>query len=234
MEIKGVIASYGFLRIKRGETVIDVGAFPGDFTIYASLLVKNEGKVISIEPHPENFRLLKKNLMNFGVGANVICVNKAISSYEGISQIQGSGWNAHLSETHGYKVEVVTLDKLLKDLDLAHVDVVKVDVEGEESAVLKGFQSGLKKVRDIAIETHSIAQFRFTVKFLEKWGFNVYVLNTPLLIFNIIKNFPYFISEIKPRCLPLNLLKLKYIVKMKEHPVPACRGKEIRIVYEKR
>ena len=49
---------YGFPRISKGDVVIDVGAFPGNFTLHASILTGNLGKVIAVEPHPKNFSLL--------------------------------------------------------------------------------------------------------------------------------------------------------------------------------
>ena len=48
--------------IQKGDTVIDAGANNGVFTVIASTLVGPEGKVISIEPDPENVNALKKML----------------------------------------------------------------------------------------------------------------------------------------------------------------------------
>jgi FkbM family methyltransferase len=109
--------------------VIDVGAFPGDFTLHASMLAGNSGKVIAIEPHPKNFSLLKLNVMVNNL-KNVFLVNKAVSSYEGKALLVASNADAHLSDSEGIEVETVTLDKLLLNLGVNHADVVKIDVEG--------------------------------------------------------------------------------------------------------
>ena len=50
--------------LERGMTFIDVGAHIGFFTLLGSYLVGREGKVLSFEPTPSTYRLLKKNVVN--------------------------------------------------------------------------------------------------------------------------------------------------------------------------
>ena len=47
-------------KIKQGDVVIDAGANIGIFTVMSSILVGNTGRVLSIEPDPENISILKK------------------------------------------------------------------------------------------------------------------------------------------------------------------------------
>jgi len=51
-----------FYKLKEGDTVVDVGANVGMFTVKASLSVEDKGNVVSIEPIEQNFELLKKNI----------------------------------------------------------------------------------------------------------------------------------------------------------------------------
>ena len=55
--------SYAFLmsKINKSDIVIDAGANIGMFSIMASILVGKTGKVIAIEPDPENLKILKRN-----------------------------------------------------------------------------------------------------------------------------------------------------------------------------
>jgi tRNA A58 N-methylase Trm61 len=48
---------------KPGEIVIDVGAHIGYYTLKAARAVGTKGKVIAIEPNPENFHLLRNNVI---------------------------------------------------------------------------------------------------------------------------------------------------------------------------
>ena len=65
-------------NIKKGDTVIDIGAGIGEFSVLASKLVGERGKVISIEPSPEDFDTLMVNLKT-NKCHNVTPLNLAIS-----------------------------------------------------------------------------------------------------------------------------------------------------------
>jgi FkbM family methyltransferase len=227
---------YGFLYINKGDVVIDVGASPGDFTLHASTLVGKIGKVIAVEPQPMNFSLLKLNVMINNL-KNVVLVNKAISSYEGKALLAGSNTNAHLSDS-GVEVETVTLDKLITELGLSHADVVKIDVEGHEEAVLRGF-SMLSKVREIAVETHDMSSFRYIAERLIKEGFRIYILDNALLVRNFVNNVlasclpDFLLAEFKSKFFMSKSL-LRYLLKLQEHPAPACRKGRYRVIYGKR
>ena len=48
--------------LKVGDVVVDAGAYSGTFTLIASKLVGERGKVIAFEPDPISFKRLRKNL----------------------------------------------------------------------------------------------------------------------------------------------------------------------------
>lgn len=50
--------------LKAGDTVIDAGANAGLFTVMASSLVGESGRVIAVEPDPENIVTLKGALQS--------------------------------------------------------------------------------------------------------------------------------------------------------------------------
>src|SRR6185369_10140974 len=65
-------------EIKPGQTVLDIGANIGYYTLIAAKLVGPTGKVYAFEPDPANFRLLKKNVEGNG-HTNVVLVDCAVS-----------------------------------------------------------------------------------------------------------------------------------------------------------
>jgi FkbM family methyltransferase len=67
--------------IKKGDTVIDVGANIGYYTLLFSKLVGKEGKIYAYEPLPENFKLLKKNIF-INKYKNIVLINRALSNKE--------------------------------------------------------------------------------------------------------------------------------------------------------
>ena len=48
--------------IKRGDTVLDIGAHIGKYTMQAAKLVGNNGKVVAIEADPKTFKALSEEL----------------------------------------------------------------------------------------------------------------------------------------------------------------------------
>jgi len=69
-------------KINKGDIVIDAGANIGMFSIMASILVGKTGKVIAIEPEPENLKILKRNVELNNIN-NMIIINKALFSKSG-------------------------------------------------------------------------------------------------------------------------------------------------------
>ncbi len=145
------LVGYEYVRpLKAGDIVVDVGAYTGDYTIFASRKVGPTGRVIAIEPDPNNARRLRRNLR--GELDNVTVLEAAVWSAPGRMRFKfaecglQSGPVVCVDETiRGVEdtVEVTTLDELIKGLKLPRVDVLKMDIEGAEIEVLKGCRATL-------------------------------------------------------------------------------------------
>lgn len=165
-------------RPKLGMTVVDAGAHIGLYTIKASKRVGAKGKVISVEPDPRNFKLLKENVQ-LNKLENVVLINLALSDFCGKNIFYEcldpslSGLTPS-SESPIYKpklTEICTLDELLKSMGIREIDWLKIDVEGAESKVILGGFSILKNSEHvkILIESHN----EDCVKILKKIGFKI-------------------------------------------------------------
>jgi len=62
------------LNPKEGDVFIDIGAHIGRYTLEAAKAVGEKGKVIAIEPHPSNFKILNENIKLNNLN-NVITLN---------------------------------------------------------------------------------------------------------------------------------------------------------------
>lgn len=133
--------------IKSNDIVIDVGAHIGIHTVH---FAKKAKFVIAIEPEPENFLLLKMNILANKI-RNVIALPIAASNYDGaISLCISSASGAHTVEEtnkciNKLMVKCKRIDSLLKVLGISKVDIVKIDVEGHEYKVIGGMREILTK-----------------------------------------------------------------------------------------
>ena len=150
---------------KEGDTVIDIGAHIGRYTITSSKQVGNTGKVLAIEADPDNFQLLKRNIA-LNKLTNVMPLNYAVFSertkmklYEqSASAKYNSLMLARAAKTKNYvEVNADTWDSILKLNEVNQVNWIKIDVEGAEFEVLKGSTKTLSTDNvSLFIEIHNI------------------------------------------------------------------------------
>ncbi|MCS4434556.1 FkbM family methyltransferase [Aquiflexum sp. XJ19-10] len=140
----------GLLRIldklvKPGNIVVDAGANIGLISIFCALRAGQNGLVLSFEPHPETYPILKKNIAVNGI-SQIDAYNKALGSTSGTAKIysnlqinRGAASMVEFQEdSPSFDVEVVSLDSVLKQHLISNLDLLKIDVEGFEMEVLKG------------------------------------------------------------------------------------------------
>jgi FkbM family methyltransferase len=146
-----------FLKeIKSGQTVVDVGANIGYYTLLAARLVGPEGRVYAFEPDPTNFGLLRKNVEANGY-KNVVLVNKALSNKNGKTKlfINPANRGDHRVYDSGdgrasVTIETVTLDSYLKK---KKVDFIKMDIQGAEPLALEGMKKTIRASKGLKLIT---------------------------------------------------------------------------------
>ncbi len=142
-------------KVKKGDTVVDLGAHIGYYTLIFAKLVGEEGKVIAFEPDPDNFALLKKNVEINGY-KNVVLVQKAATDIPGKIKLylsEGRADNRIYDSYDGRKsieIESINLDNYFKDSS-EKIDFIKIDVQGAEGRVIQGMSLTLQKNKDIEI-----------------------------------------------------------------------------------
>lgn len=145
-------------NIKKGDTVLDIGAYIGYYTLIFAALVGREGRVFAFEPEPESFTLLKKNIAANHY-ENVTALNKAVADYTGKTALYLSGVNKTDSRVYDsqdnrahIEVKSVCLDQYFQDY-AAGVDFIKIDIQGAEVKALRGMINLLKRSKNIKILT---------------------------------------------------------------------------------
>jgi len=149
-----------------GDHILDVGANIGYVACMMLRHIAN-ARLAAVEPRPDCFALLAGNLKRLSSGA--IAVNAAVSDHDGTGLLEMAAANSGASRLIGasadenelrsqrLSVELLTGKSLLTRIGFPRIDLVKIDVEGHEHAVLRTLLSsfGNSKPRAIVFEHHA-------------------------------------------------------------------------------
>jgi FkbM family methyltransferase len=135
--------------VKKGDTVLDIGANIGYYTLKLANLVGEHGKVFAFEPSPDNFILLQKNIDMNGYKNTVleqaavsdICgrTNLYLSSNPGDNRIHDP-----LDHSPFVEVQTIRLDDYFNNFN-QNIDFIKMDIQGSELAAIKGMANLLDR-----------------------------------------------------------------------------------------
>lgn len=142
----------GFVEVEQGDTIVDVGAFIGEFSMQAA---KRADRLVAVEPDERNAAALTRNLKRFD-GIDV--VNRPIWHESGdlrfnIAEDPSEGSILNVDDTgrtSTVPLKAVCLADLAAEFDLEEVDFLKVEAEGTEPEALEGI--GDLNVEKIAVE----------------------------------------------------------------------------------
>jgi 31-O-methyltransferase len=196
-------------EIDKGDTIIDVGANIGSWTLTAAQLAGPMGKIIAIEPVPEAFTCLTRNAAMSSGLARIICINVALGdkrseaesltifphccalscltslrndpdAIEATLSITGCllrTWRlgfiascslylwihgfivrvfflSHSEETH---CKMTTLSQVIQEEGLLKVDLIKINVERGEEAVLRGVEDcHWPRIAAVTVQVHDL------------------------------------------------------------------------------
>jgi FkbM family methyltransferase len=156
-----------FADLKEGQTVLDIGAYSGVTSIIFAQLVGPTGRVYAFEADEANYACAKVNVEMaervMGL-SNITLFRKAIWSHnDGVLFSQegamGSSAVAITGGGRGNEVTVpsTTLERLLSEAGLKHIDFIKVDIEGGETELLKNSAILMRSIdAKLIIEPHRV------------------------------------------------------------------------------
>ncbi len=158
---------YGIRNLKTvPDVVFDIGANVGIFAITASVLFP-EARIVALEPHPVNFRVLEQNTRFF---PTIICLQYALGSGKVwtsrvlADEVETVGFNTEASPMNcpldGRVLEVPTIDLETLAREYPGKDALyKIDIEGAESSFITGSMSDrpLRKALYITMELHGVS-----------------------------------------------------------------------------
>lgn len=158
------------LLLKPGGTMVDVGANMGEVTLVAAKRVGPTGSVHAFEPVDAVHARLARNVDLNGLGqvslhriglsdapgtADIFTATTKFEDgtvHEGLSTIFPGGERTSRVQ----QIRLRTLDELVEEGTIPRIDVLKIDVEGAEFAVLRGAEKTLRTLRPwVILEVNS-------------------------------------------------------------------------------
>lgn len=144
--------------------IVDAGAYIGDTVLYFKQLYPN-ARVVALEPYPHSFDLLKRNVEeNQLSGVELLQVALAPKSgpltlhadisghdwFTTVSQIE-RGWDKRQKTT-----PIAATGCTLAQIVQGKIDLLKMDIEGAERAILRSLKSELGRIKNIVMELHPV------------------------------------------------------------------------------
>lgn len=170
--------------------ILDIGAHRGESIRFFKEIFP-ECNIYSFEPDPDNFEELKKccdeinSLYRLG---KAFAINQAVCDQseevkffkQDISHLGGlKPINKSSEDSLGYaehalnqsiSVQATTLDHFIVESRVQQIDILKIDVQGLESIVLKGAETALKKTNCCSVEVtfYDFYENRSSLLFVEQ------------------------------------------------------------------
>lgn len=147
-------------NVRPGFTVYDVGAHAGFFSLLCARLAGPAGRVVAFEPRAENAERLRASARANGF-EHITVDQRAVSDRPGdaafaLMSSTLEGRLASPGDTAGARVPTTTIDACV-DAGMPPPDVIKVDVEGAEGAVIRGAARTIAARRPLLLlEVHSV------------------------------------------------------------------------------
>lgn len=166
--------------LKAGNTFVDIGACVGLYSVVASKLVGEFGKVISVEPYDTCY--LYSNLFDNDC-SNSIVYNLALGNKDQICYLQieenNFGNTIVTNNVTDRQIFVTTIDKIIPNTHSSLV--IKIDSQGDEINILQGSLDTVKKASFLLVEVapkHLVEKgqdFKDLITMLELLGFKLHI-----------------------------------------------------------
>jgi FkbM family methyltransferase len=207
--VEPVLSEFILRHVKQGDVCVDAGANVGYFSLLFAQRVGPSGKVIAIEPAPDNVRRLRANL-ELNEATDIVDVVEAactpekgdidlyLHAHNGewcrLQPPRRKDWDHRLMGDAWTPVTVAadTLTSLV-GADAERVSFIKVDIEGAETAITPQIAAGFRHP-DLVVALEIRAQIQATLLPFQDQAFHVYDMHS---------DYPWMFSRKVPAITPV-------------------------------
>jgi FkbM family methyltransferase len=139
--------------LNENSKVMDLGGFVG---VWAEKIInKYNPNVYLIEPIPQFYDQIVLKFQN-NSKVHLMCSAVGDKNKTGFIYLSGDGSSSNLSNENGIPVEYKTIDKILQDFNIGEVDLLQINIEGDEYALLENMlkTGDVHKFKNIQVQFH--------------------------------------------------------------------------------
>ena len=169
--------------------IFDVGANRGEYST-GILALYPHSKIFAFEPSQETYTLLKRKLpdneqiekLNYGLGAKR--QTQLLYKESKYARIASLSPLDVIDKSFTETVEIRTLDQVVSELNIGVINLLKIDVEGHELAVMRGGEKTIAsqyiehiqfEIGGSSIDTNTT--FKNVYEFLSDYSYTIYLIN---------------------------------------------------------
>ena len=222
------LISWGFMRekyaelyfisklVKKGDTVLDIGANLGYYSFFLAKTVGSEGCLLAVEPIPLFAEIWQRNMSKwksvphklFNCALGEEAKEKVMMSIPVVNGVVRHGLTKVTDENEtgqtslSFEVPMKVGDELLVSENLDRLDFIKCDVEGFEQFVIPSLEKNIEKFHPVLqIELSGDENRKNVVNYLLGMSYHLFILEGDLLksiqkndIFTFSQDF-YFVHQ---------------------------------------
>lgn len=144
--------------IKPGYKVLDIGAQFGYYSLIAAMKAGRKGRIYAFEPAPANFQLLNRNIQMNMYSDIIHALQKGVGNKQKTDTLYlYENSDSHSMFRHSQarvretiSIECITIDEFLENQS---INVIKMDIEGNEPYALEGMERTISKNDNIILFT---------------------------------------------------------------------------------
>jgi len=143
--------------IQPGDTIVELGAYLGHFSLSLAQSVGSTGRVLAVEFIRENYEVLRHNLAtNFpettqAVHCGVWSEDGERTAYRRMLQANSFTPHSLMGDYDAITVPGKTVDTLLEEAGIDQVDLMVITINGTEVEAFKGMTKSLPKIKAFAV-----------------------------------------------------------------------------------
>lgn len=172
--------------VKPGWVAYDLGANVGYVTLMLARQTGANGRVVALEPLPENLTRLRENIALNNLDERITVLPFAVVDSPGktifwlgpsddMGKAQGSAGRSNVSYQSSIEVEGVTIDQLVFEDHYPLPQVIKMDIEGGEVLALQGMQRTLGEAHPLVfLELHGEESARLAWQVFGQYGYRLH------------------------------------------------------------